>query len=409
MTLNTIPAPLVQNVSTAEALQGGLASAQRTLSPKQAERVGKFIAAHVKHDNGVAAQLDKGVSVERPQAVAGAQVSAEEQQQAVLARGGQGIFRRSVKTVSQSKYQVLYHTIFTSDEVFFQRDLQAEVSSVRRRSKSLVDIATRLTPQEKALRRYLLLEHGLNDPNLGLADTEQADVRVALNKLIASHGEFIAGTIGAYEVGKARKLQGPGLREFIRGYQFLDEQSGMISAVGLHPLYKSIKPILSTDQKAIQKLTDMQKGFIEVLVREKTQRPSRATSPRHHLMLTKIKQLGLLIALHQDHASFLSWARKSMRNLPDEIELTELSLQLVSTKETLPAVNTLVRFASAVQSDRLPARNAFTANYRRWLLEGKNLQPLYVNPEHQVSVIKQINQNMAAGTILSISASQAAA
>ncbi|HEX4878576.1 MAG TPA: hypothetical protein VFV39_01920 [Limnobacter sp.] len=409
MTLSSIPHPLVQDVSTTEALQGGLATTQRTLTQKQSERVQKFIAAHVKPDTGVAAQLSKGESPTHPHAVAGAQVSAEEQQQAVLARGGRTSFKRTTKTGTQSKFQLLYQTIFTSDDVFFQRDLQAEVSAVRRRSKSLVDIATKLSPQEKTLRRYLLLEHALSGVDVTLPETEQADVRVALNKLIASHGEYIAGTIGAYEVGKAKRLQGPGLREFIKGYQFLDEQSGMISAVGLHPLYKSIKPILIAEKKAIQKLTDMQKGFVEVLVREKTQRPSRATSPRHHLMLTKIKQLGLLIAVHQDHASFLAWAKKSMRNLPDEIELTELSLQLVSTKETLPAVNTLVRFASAVESDQLPARNAFAANYRRWLLEGKNMQSLFVNPEHQVSVIKQINQNMAAGAILSISASRGSA
>jgi len=207
--------------------------------------------------------------------------------------------------------------------------------------------------------------------------------------------------VGAYDIGKAKAFKGPSLREFIKAYQIIEIQPNTISVPDLHVLYKLIKKDLEAGAPR-SKLIAMQEGFVQILSREKTQEPSRVTSPRHHIILSRIKQFGLLINLHALHGKFLDWGRTAnLQGLPSMAQLTESCLQAVLTNETLAGANALIAIASAVRSDKLPARNAFITNYCRWVLLHDLLIGMYKNSNQRKILVENIERNTQLSAILS--------
>lgn len=98
------------------------------------------------------------------------------------------------------------------------------LNSFRSKSKSLVDMTTSLSPGERALRKFLLLETLQEQGDALLSNSDRVEIKQAKSQLLSEHGAFISGTLGAYEVGKAKSFSGPSLREFITAYQIIEIQ-----------------------------------------------------------------------------------------------------------------------------------------------------------------------------------------
>ena len=382
-----------QEVTTTEAAQGSLAN-RRPLEGEGKKRVERFIAAHAQ------SSTDKSGNLGKPKAASNEpQVSAAEQQQAVLQRGitSTGAQKKSAR----SKYVTVYKTLFTSSDSFHYKDMMSMLQSLRNRGKSIVDLAGDLNPSEKALRKFLLLK-SLEEEHEGLlTPNERVEVNINRKKLEAEFGDFIQGTLGAYDIGLSKSFKGPSLREFIKAYQVIEVQPNTAGSPDLHSLYKLIKKDLEAGAPR-SKLIAMQEGFVQILNREKTQEPSRVTTSRHHIILSRIKQFGLLINLHALHDKFLNWGRTAkIQGLPNLTQLTETCLQAVMTNETLAGANSLVAIASAVRAEKLPARNAFITNYCRWVLLHDLLIGMYRNAGQRKILVENIERNTQLSAILS--------
>lgn len=386
----------LQEVTTTEALHGSLAN-RRPLEGEGKKRVERFIAAHTQ-----SGQTGNDASV-HPQGLAGSssepQVNASEQQHAALQRG---LAEADPKKKGRgSKYADIYKTLFTGSDSFHHKDQMSMLHSVRSKGKSLVDLAGDLNPAEKALRKFLLLKSLEQDHGGLLSAGDRTELLLVRKKLESEFGDFIQGTVGAYDIGKAKAFKGPSLCEFIKAYQIIEIQPNTISVPDLHALYKLIKKDLEAGAPR-SKLIAMQEGFVQILSREKTQEPSRVTSPRHHIILSRIKQFGLLINLHALHGKFLDWGRTAnLQGLPSMAQLTESCLQAVLTNETLAGANALIAIASAVRSDKLPARNAFITNYCRWVLLHDLLIGMYKNSNQRKILVENIERNTQLSAILS--------
>lgn len=386
----------LQEVTTTEALQGSLAN-RRPLEGEGKKRVERFIAAHAQNNQST----NDGTVHPQDLARAGGepQVNASEQQHAALQRG---LSEATPKKKSRnSRYSSVYKTLFTGSESFHQKDQMSMLHSIRSKGKSLVDLAGDLNPAEKALRKFLLVKSLEEDHGGSLSAGDKNELLLIRKKLESEFGDFIHGTLGAYDIGKAKAFNGPSLREFIKAYQIIEIQPNTISVPDLHALYKLIKKNLEAGAPR-SKLIAMQEGFVQILSREKTQEPSRVTSPRHHIILSRIKQFGLLINLHALHSKFLEWGRAAnLQGLPSMIQLTESCLQAVLTNETLAGANALIAIASAVRSDKLPARNAFITNYCRWVLLHDLLIGMYKNSNQRKILVENIERNTQLSAILS--------
>lgn len=390
-----VKAPTVQEVTSTEALQGGL-NAKRPLEGEAKKRVERFVTAHAQTSRSGTEQGAESAKTAAPSSLP--QVSAEEQQQAALQKGA--IALPGKRNGKNRKFENVYKTLFVNNGSFFEKDMMSLLNSFRSKSKSLVDMTTSLSPGERALRKFLLLETLQEQGDALLSNSDRVEIKQAKSQLLSEHGAFISGTLGAYEVGKAKSFSGPSLREFITAYQIIEIQPSTTSATDLFALYKMIKKDLQAGAST-EKLVRMQEGFIQILVREKTQEPARITSPRHHLILSRIKQFGLLINLHALHSKFLGWGQKAnMQGLPTLTSLTESCLQAVLSNETLAGANSLIAIASAVRSDRMPAKNAFITNYCRWVLLHDLISGMYRNSNQRKILVENIERNTQLSAIL---------
>lgn len=396
----SIHAPLTQEITTTEVQQSGAPVKRPLDSEENQKRVRSFMATHAQP---TAPNSDTAATASNTQAtahVAGKpQVSAEEQQQAVLQKGKTSV--QLDKRPGKSKaLERVYKTLFFDNSNFFEQDMMSLLNALRSKRKSLVDLADTLKPHEKALRKYLLLEALKEHDSSLLTDGDHKEIQVHRQKILAEHGDFITGTLGAYNAGKAQAFGGPTLREFIQAYQVMEIQPNTTAATDLYALYKTIKKDLQAGA-SVEKLLRMQEGFIQVLAREKTQQPARITTPRHYLILSRIKQFGLLISLHALHNQFLKWGEKAnIQGLPNAVSLTETCLQVVLSNETLAGANALIAIASAVRSDRLPAKNAFITNYCRSVLLHDSLSKMYRNPSQRKILVEHVERNTQLSAIL---------
>jgi hypothetical protein len=406
-----IQAPSIQNVNTTEILQTGIT--QKTPLEKEdiQKRVKSFIAQHASKsaptDNTGTENDSKkssaSVHAAPTQNVAGMpQVSGEEQQQAVLQKGG--ITTSAEASERQGKanaFKKVYRALYYDNAEFFELDMTSLLNAIRSKRKSVVDLADDLNPQQKSLRKYLLLEALKEQGPAVLTDGDRQEIQVHRTKILSEHGEFITGSLGAYNAGLSQKFQGPSLREFIRAYQMMEVQPNTSAITDIYNLYKTIKKDIQAGAP-VEKLVQMQKGFINVLSREKTQDPSRITSPRHHMILSRIKQFGLLISLHHLHARFLKWGEKAkIQGLPNAVSLIETCLQVVLSNETLAGANALVAIASAVRSDHITAaKNSFISNYCRSVLLDDTIVKLYRNANQRKILVEHIERNTQLSAIL---------
>lgn len=404
-----VQAPSVQDVSTTEVLQTGITVKNPLEKEEVHKRVKNFMAEHAtksapnsETNTDTDQKKTVGAIVTAPvENVAGMpQVSTEEQQQAVLQKGGVARFSLDKRPGKTKGIERVYRTLYYDDGNFFEQDMMSLLNAIRSKRKSIVDLADNLRPEEKALRKYLLIEALKEQGDSLISAEDRKEIESTRQKILAEHGDYITGTLGAYNAGLNKKFQGPGLREFIRAYQVIETQPNTISATDVFNLYKTIKKDIQAGAP-IEKLVRMQEGFIQVLHREKTQQPSRVTTQRHHLILSRIKQFGLLISLHALHSQFLKWGEKAeIQGLPNVVSLIETCLQVVLSNETLAGANALVAIASAVRSDKLPAKNVFITNYCRAVLMHGSISKMYRNANQRKILVEHIERNTQLSAIL---------
>lgn len=173
----TIP-PIVQKVTTAEALQSG-ALAKKQLSAVEQKKLNNFIRAHAQRNSSG----EPPVEVTPNNRLEGKpQVTAEEQALAVASRSREDAHTKR----TSEKYKEAYRLMFTSDMTFLSKDLISLNTAVKTKSKSLVDLAGNLRPEEKALRKFLLVSLLLEEP--GLSKTEIKDLNNYKKSLYSEHG-----------------------------------------------------------------------------------------------------------------------------------------------------------------------------------------------------------------------------
>lgn len=406
-----------QQISVAEAVNGGLGStAPRKLEEEDKKKVERFVSAHTNtsqapngNTTGAGSSAPQpGVATART-ASAEPQVSATEQQNAVLESGNHDRSKTQKNGRAQlNKLRALYKAIFPASDSFVDKDMLSLLESVRSKSKCLVDLTRNLSEPEKALRKYVLVELLLTKGDTLLTKTDHANLSVLKLKLISAHGEFISSTIAAYEIARAKALSGPSLREYIKAYQVHEIKPESNSAEELSELFQVIKPRLN-EKNILEKLDSFREGYVQLLTREKRQDPSRASSPRQHLILSRINQLTTIMRLSVMHNSFLkTCAQAKITGLPTNIALLEQCLYTVASDNVLSGMNGLIALAAGVKSDRAPAKNNFISLYARWVLQHPAVAEMYRNPMHKKLVLDNLEKSVQAGAILSIGKSTTA-
>ena len=194
---NPILVPIVSEVTALEALQSGANTDKgKQLAPAQKKKVANFIAAHAPTNAQSSDDLiDKG---NLQAGLAQPQVTSTEQAFAVAAKGREDIQRPNKFSVNRK----LYKTLYTSDPVFLKRDLESYEKSLTTQSKSLVDTSKGLNPQEKALRKHLLIQIALE--NESLPDDQHKLFTKAQSELMREHGDFIRGSLSGSNNENAR-------------------------------------------------------------------------------------------------------------------------------------------------------------------------------------------------------------
>jgi hypothetical protein len=389
----TIP-PIVQEVTTAEALQSG-ALAKKQLSAVEQKKLNNFIRAHAQRNSSG----EPPVEVTPNNRLEGKpQVTAEEQALAVASRSREDAHTKR----TSEKYKEAYRLMFTSDMTFLSKDLISLNTAVKTKSKSLVDLAGNLRPEEKALRKFLLVSLLLEEP--GLSKTEIKDLNNYKKSLYSEHGDFISGSISAFEVGKQSRLSQATLREFIKAYQTIEIQPH-VDAPDILSLFKAIRNNVTKEDFSAD-MNKMRDGFINILSREKTQNPKKITAPRHYMILSRINQINLLIKAQGIHKKFLNCCTAAkLSGLPSLSNLLESCLQTVASAEVVTGLNSLVRIASAVSANNRPGKNIFITNYNRLVLKSDLLEDLYKNGSHRKQVTDGIDKNLKAAGVLSVGAS----
>ena len=392
-----LPPPILSEVNTTEALQGGLATRQtQTLNARQKSRVNEFIKAHAKASEAATPTLDQN---NLKAAQAQPQVSATEQAAAVASRGHSDI---QAKKSPGSRFRTTYKLLYTSDKHFLEKDLRSFKESLQDGVKSLVDHAQHLNPQEKALRKWILAQIALE--NQALPESTKLLFHVESKKLLAQHGEYINSAIAFAEAGETLKLSKPKLKEFIRAYQLMEFESGgpgqEVNSSELMTIFKSIKPVLDRPNYT-QELVNMHNSFIGVLQREQTQNPAKVTSTRQHMVLSRIKQFGWLIRTTDLHQKFLKACSKAqVHALPKLGDLVEACLQTIIASDMYAGINSIVRMAGAVDAASQNPQNMFITNYNRLVLQNDLLKTMYRGNFHRKQVVDHMEKTVKSAGIL---------
>lgn len=386
----------VQEVTAAEALQGGN-PADKKASPKELKKVSDFIKAHqlkqtstlVNNDQPLEFVENKGVVQDGPQ------VDANEQATATASKGFETSKKSSTKTETRKLIQV-YNLLFSQDEEFLDRDLSSWKNFFTRKSQPLVDLATTLSIQDKALRKYLLT-------SLLLSDAENKNISNELNNtlktILANHGDYITSTLEAFGQGRLGKLNDVTLREYIKAYQIM-ETTIPDEAPDIFNFFKAIRKEIGLNnfQAAMRR---MLKEYSRLIVREKDTGSKRASVRRQHILLSRIQQLRILLAVYIVHEAFMKCCEKAnLKNLPVLGALMEACLQAITTSEILAGVNTLIRFAASVKTSGDHGPNQFIAAYQKMVLQYELVLKLFPDASQQRQVNDHLKRNTKKNAVL---------
>ena len=394
--MNTRVNPVIAEVTNLEAAQSGQnRSNTQGLSAAQKSRVARFVKAHSSQQATNPAKTETGVDQgNKSAALAKPQVSAEEQNQTMSARGltRDQLPKREV-TLNMRRYQAL----FTSDPLFLQKDMQSLEDSLRDKGLSLVDRATKLDNTDKILRKFLLTEIILEEPDI--SPERKAIIGNHRDYLKSEYGEQIQGKLSAFDQGKAMKLSNISLREFVRAYSLLELPQNDNKGSEIMELFKSLKPSMEKGN-GTEQLVRMHNGFVEVLKREKSQQPTRVTTPRQYAILSKLNQLTTLIKAQSLHKQFINCCEKAkIKSLPKATDLIDACLQITVSNDMFSGVSALMRAASSVKGVRAGSANMFLTNYNRQVLQSELLRGLYKNNFHRKQVVDHLDKSMRTGGI----------
>ncbi|HEX4844510.1 MAG TPA: hypothetical protein VFV57_12625 [Limnobacter sp.] len=389
--MNPQIAPPIAHVSTTEAAQSGLSSnSVRKLNDAQKNKVDRFIKAHMAKAHALVSSQNESPQVA---ALAKPQVSAEEQAAAVALAGGARQFTRR----NSSKFASLYEALFKSDEDFLILDVQDFKKSLLTQHKSLVDLTDWPEP-EKALRKYLLAEIALEDK--GNPEPMAARASTVRDTVLAEHGEYIRGSIAAVEVGNTMRLSPLRLKDFVRTYQMLNMPASDGRTPDLILLFKNLRKSIEAD-RGTQDMVDMCNALYAVLKREKSQSPTKATSTRQHLILSRIKQLQTLTVTKSRHSDFIRNCKKAkLYGLPSVADLMANFLQISVGGDILSGINHLVKMATGVGAERPGAADTFLTHYSKFVMQHTALLPLFKNSFQQKQAGDQLIRSMVAMSII---------
>lgn len=396
MALNV--APITQEISVNEAQQGG-AGARKTLTPEQQKTVDRFVKAH----QSAFSHQDPNEQTNAPERGAatqyGPQVDATEQAFAVSARGrSEEVKVTTQRRVGHKKAKAVYRILFTTDDAFLKKDLASLANALRTRSKSLADLSNGSSASEKAVRKYLLAKM-INSDNPVI----QANAAALITSIEKQYGDLINATFQGFDSGITKPLQVISLKDYIKAFQIAEVQPAE-NSFQIIDLYKAIRKNI-TDEHLEVDLQRMKNELTVILEREKTQSPTRVTTSRQHLLLSRINQLDLLIKAKILHDKFLHCCAKAkLTNLPGLGGLLESCLQAVASSEIIAGLNGLVRIAQNVKATNKPANNIFMANYLRMVLQNNQLKGLYPTNFQRRQLLDGIYKNLKAQGILAVGA-----
>lgn len=389
--MNTPISLPVNQVTATEAAQSGLSTNNtRKLSDVQKMRVDRFVKAHLNNaasPTATASDQAKTAALQKPQ------ISADEQLATV---GLMGAARPQTRR-AQGRNTMLYQALFKGDDDYLELDLQDFQKTLVNKNQSLVDLSA-WPDDQKSLRKYLLaniiLESKTIKPDL------QTEIQNLLSKLLATHGDFIRGSIAAVEVGKTLKLSPLKLKDFVRAYQMLDMPQSDGKTPELILLFRSLRKSIDAGQ-GTKEMVKLCNGLYAVLKREKSQSPSRVTSMRQHILLSRIKQLQTLTIAKSKHTQFLNTCKKAkLYALPSLGELMNTCLQITVGGDTIVGTNALARMAGAVGTQKPNAQHMFIPHYNRFILQSKELIGLFKTPFHQKQVGDHILKSIQSNSIL---------
>lgn len=389
--MNSPIALSVNQVTATEAAQSGLSTGNaRKITDAQKTRVEKFIKAHLAKATSPIATVGEQV---KTAALQKPQVSAEEQLAAVSLMGA----ARQKTRRTQSKNTRLYQALFKGDDDYLELDIKDFQKALTNKGQSLVDLSD-WPEHQKALRKYLLSNIILENK------TVQSDLRYQIQnlqtKLLKEHGEFIRGSIVAAEVGKTLKLSPLKLKDFVRAYQMLDMPESDGKTPELILLFRSLKKSIDTG-RSTKEMVKLCNGLYTVLKREKSQSPSKATSTRQHIILSRIKQLQTLTIVKSKHTQFLETCKKAkLYALPSLSELMSTCLQITVGGDTIVGTNVLAKLAGAVGTQKPGAQDMFIPHYNRSILQSNELIGLFKTPFHQKQVSDHIVKSIQSNSIL---------
>lgn len=382
--------PIRQDISTQEVWVG--ASSNTGLSKESVKKAEAFVRAH-RQNRSQSGEVAAEVSQQRSTATT--QVDAREQAEAVARRG------RTDETEGNPgglKSRVLYKKLISTDERYLQRDLDSLLNALRSQSKSLVDGANGLTPDQKVIRKYLLCEIGLADSGVDLSG--RALLRQLKSQLLNSNGELIKR--GLMYVNEASELgfRPVQLRELVKAFRSLEADSeGTFTS--LMELFKMVRGC--PDAKTfIAELGRLRATLDVVIDKEKTLGSRSSNNPRISHLETRAHQIGLLIRLRKLHERFLTVCTNAQfTSLPSASDLIMGCLNLVSSGQPMEATNQVVKMAAGVKGAGLHVRNSFITNYGLLVLNHDMVVELFRNGLHKQQVVDVLLRNVRAAGILS--------
>jgi hypothetical protein len=394
-------------VTAQEALTSGALVGKRTLDTRETRVVSDFIRAHRKTARQAAPgnlTASKTLPPSRAlQASAVTQVDAKELAAAVSLRGNTST-EDSSKRKDTSKHRAVYKTFFTNDQRFLNRDIESALEALSTGGKSLCDLSRSLSPQDVALRKYLLL--AMIEEGQPLGAIEARNLSRLKESLLQSHGQYIAETMAGFDLTRMALDSGVvnsriGIREYAKAFQVLgDNQQDLANPHSLLALFRVLKKSAS-EESLYENINTLRNKLKDTLTRESTQYPSRATAYRQHLISSQLNQLRTLGNLMKLHTAYKKMCvAMKINNLPSTPDLVDLCIRIVSG-DVASGVSELVRVMAAVHTRLSTVRNAISATYINAVLKHPVLASLYRNPAQQLQMVDQLNKNLVPGAVLS--------
>lgn len=374
-------APIVAEVTHTEAVQSGLNKTQgRTLSPAAKNSVNRFVKANL--NQATAPETNPGVDQRNKNAAQNKpQVSSEEQ---AFAMASKGITRKQGEKENVSKPEKRYQMAFSTDRYFLEQDLRTFEDSLTGERRCLADKAINLSDKDKGLRKFLLAEIILEQPDLN--PERRARVGSQRTELLAQFGEYIEGQLAAIDHCIDKKMSAVQTREIVRAYALPQETPTDDRNTEMMNLFLSLEKSFDKNLKSTE-LRALHNKYVAILNREKSQSPSRVTTTRQHLIISRIYALRSLIKLADIHGKFLKACTKAkLRSLPKPSELMKSCLQITMSNDMFGGVNSLIRLAAAVSGPKHGPGNMFITNYNRLILQSPQLKNDYKNPFHRRQV-----------------------